>query len=223
MSFLKNIMSPFLEFKGEEKKPEGREETLQNKAAKSYELTTADSDRSIESSPSGSRTTATSDYHKYFDDLVEQANAKNPLFQGTDFKEFIDSKVDVEAIADEATRYKTAFNVLKRTGLTKDKLVSTGHEYLHIIERDLKGFEEAYTQQYKKEVEQNEILLQVKAGELQQLNEKISVLSQEIKKVSLEITKSKDQLNTNKEAFLNAGHDKKKEIETELQKINQYF
>ncbi len=166
---------------------------------------------------------ATADYHKYFEDLIEEANAKNALFQGTDFKEFIDSKIDVEAIADEATRYKTAFNVLKRTGLTKERLVSTGHQYMNIIDTDLKGFTDAYAQQYKKEVEQNEMLLQKKAAELQELNERITTLSQEIKKVSQEITHSKDQLNSNKEAFIRAGENKMKEIEAELQKIEQYF
>ncbi len=221
-------MSPFFEFKEEETKPGSKEIKLptgeSNNAVK--EKTQTISGDKVSSAPSISGTpksVATADYQKYFEDLVEEANAKNALFQGTDFKEFIDSKIDVEAISDEATRYKTAFNVLKRTGLTKERLVSTGHQYINIIDSDLKGFSDAYAQQYKKEVEQNELLLQKKAGELQELNERITTLSQEIKKVSQDITHSKDQLNSNKEAFIRAGENKMKEIEAELQKIEQYF
>jgi hypothetical protein len=227
MSFLKNIMSPFLEFKEEETPPGSKEakvrtdeiKTVKEKAPVAPEEMAVTLPGNASAPKSGVR----ADYQKYFEDLIEDANTKNALFQGTDFKEFIDSKIDVEAIADEATRYKTAFNVLKRTGLTKEKLVSTGHQYINIIDSDLKGFSDAYSQQYNKEVEQNELLLQKKAGELQELNERITTLSQEVKKVSQEITHNKELLNLNKEAFIRAGENKKKEIEAELQKIDQYF
>ncbi len=228
MSFLKNIMSPFLEFKEEETPPGSKEIKVRTEESKTFVKEKAQTipaevvapATGVESAP---KTGVRADYQKYFEDLIEEANAKNALFQGTDFKEFIDSKIDVEAIADEATRYKTAFNVLKRTGLTKEKLVSTGHQYINIIDSDLKGFSNAYSQQYNKEVEQNELLLQKKAGELQELNERITALSQEIKKVSQEITNNKEQLNANKEAFIRAGENKMKEIQAELQKIDQYF
>ena len=219
-------MSPFLEFKEEETKPSSKEGKAQNKENRSSAANNTEG-ATAASMPSRSMGSTKSDvkgeYHQYFENLIEEANAKNALFQGTDFKEFIDSKIDVEAIADEATRYKTAFNVLKRTGLTKERLVSTGHEYIHIIERDLQGFIDAYTQQYKKDVEQQELQLQQKAQELQVLNEKISALNQELKKVSQDISQSKEKLNSNKEAFIAAGENKKREIEIELQKINQYF
>ncbi len=228
MSFLKNIMSPFLEFKEEDTPPGSKEIKVRTEESKTSVKEKAQTIPGEMVAPAPGITGAPksgvrADYQKYFEDLIEEANAKNALFQGTDFKEFIDSKIDVEAIADEATRYKTAFNVLKRTGLTKEKLVSTGHQYINIIDSDLKGFSDAYSQQYNKEVEQNELLLQKKAGELQELNERITALSQEIKKVSQEITTNKEQLNANKEAFIRAGENKMKEIQAELQKIDQYF
>jgi hypothetical protein len=228
MSFLKNIMSTFVEFKEDEAKPEAKEsiKTVQEPTQQVTETIPADPVIIPAAAPAvatSSRPGAMTDYHKYFEDLIEEANAKNTLFQGTDFKEFIDSKIDVEAIADEPTRYKTAFNVLKRTGLTKEKLVLTGNQYINLIDTDLKGFTDAFAQQYKKDVEQNELLLQQKATELKQLNEKIAVLTQEIQQVSQEITGSKEKLTTNKEAFLQAGENKKHEIQAELQKIEQYF
>lgn len=231
MSFLKSILKPFVEFKEGEAEPAKDIEKQVVKASNQSETETAnyvppnDIDRSpsFTSTPPAGSAAANPEYKKYFENLVEEANAKNPLFQGTDFKEFIDSKIDVEAIADETTRYKTAFNVLKRTGLTKERLVTTGREYINLIDRDLKGFEAAYQQHYKTDVEQKEQLLQKKAEELKALTEKIATLDQEMKKMSQEIVQSKDKLVSNKNSFVLAGEGKKKEIEAELQKIAQYF
>lgn len=100
------------------------------------------------------------EHQRYFDKLIDEANATNPIFQGTDFKEFIDSKTDIDNISDEETKYRTAFNVLKRTGLTKEKLISTAHEYHNIIGRDLNAFQGAHAQQYQKDVRQTEQLIE---------------------------------------------------------------
>jgi len=174
-------------------------------------------------SPAGTIAGPLPEHQKYFEKLIDDANAQNPLFQGTDFKEFVDSKVDINDITDEAIRYRTAFNVLKSTGLTKEKLISTGQEYLNIIGRDLNAFQAAHGQQYQKEVRQKELLIQKKAEELQALSQKINALKTEINQITSEINVTKDRLNTTKNSFLLAGENKQKEIETELEKINQYF
>jgi uncharacterized protein YoxC len=238
MSLLKNILKPFVQFNEEDENEASlNEEKLQQKTVRKQKVSTADNTEDVnannttaaassyKSSPSTgtSKSAASNNYHQYFENLVEEANAKNPIFQGTDFKEFIDSKIDVEAIADEGTRYKTAFNVLKRTGLTKEKLVTTGQQYIKLIEQDLKGFADAYNQQYKADVEQKEQLLQKKAEELQALNDKLSALNQDMKQLSQQIVQNKEKLDTNKNAFISAGEEKKNEIESELQKIDQYF
>lgn len=141
MSLLKNILKPFVEFNGEdENEASVKEGNLQRKSIRKEKVSISDNAEdadtnntstaaaSYKSSQSTaiSKSAASNDYHKYFENLIEEANAKNPLFQGTDFKEFIDSKIDVEAIADEGTRYKTAFNVLKRTGAYKRAACNNG-------------------------------------------------------------------------------------------------
>ncbi|HEX8278414.1 MAG TPA: hypothetical protein VF540_06945, partial [Segetibacter sp.] len=255
MSFLKNILKPFVDFNPQdENEGSTKENTIEPNNVIKEKVSTADK---VENVSTGNTTTAAAptntiataptntiataptntpsqatnssnssalnDYHKYFENLIEEANSKIPMFQGTDFKEFIDSKIDVEAIADEDMRYKTAFNVLKRTGLTKEKLVTTGQEYIKLIDQDLKGFTDAYNQQYKADVETQEQLLQRKAEELQALNDKISALNQEMKQMSEQVVQNKEKLSLNKNAFISAGEEKKNEIQMELQKINQYF
>lgn len=174
-------------------------------------------------SPGGTIAGPLPEHHKYFENLIQEANNKNPLFQGTDFKEFVDSKVDINDITDETVRYKTDFNVLKSTGLTKDKLITTGQEYLNIIGRDLNAFQSAHSQQFKKEVGAKETLIQKKAEELQNLTQRINALKTEINSLTQEINITKDKLSTVKNSFLLAGEIKQKEIQSELEKIQQYF
>ncbi|MBC7827228.1 MAG: hypothetical protein H7122_05755 [Chitinophagaceae bacterium] len=242
MSFLKQLLTPFIEFDEEKKK----EQAKQNKpvATSSAPVIPPASDEKTDHplitgsgtavnvstpdqiptySPAGTIAGPLPEHKQYFEKLIDEANIKNPLFQGTDFKEFVDSKVDIDDIADENIRYRTAFNVLKSTGLTKEKLLSTGQEYLNIVGRDLNAFQSAHAQQYKKEVGQKEQLIQKKAEELQVLSQRINALKTEINQLTLDINLTKDKMNTIKNSFLLAGENKQNEIQTELQKIAQYF
>jgi hypothetical protein len=251
MSFLKQLLTPFVAFDEEAKK----EPPVQTAAAtpstapppaaakpvaapvpvadvdahhplidggNSSANTTAQTQTPVYS-PGGTITVALPEHEQYFEKLIADANIKNPLFQGTDFKEFVDSKVDIDDITDETIKYRTAFNVLKSTGLTKEKLLSTGQEYLNLVGRDLNAFQSAHAQQYKKEVHQKELLIQKKAEELQTLTQRINTLKGEINKLTVDINLTKDKLNVTKNSFLLAGENKQKEIQTELEKIAGYF
>jgi hypothetical protein len=247
MSFLKQLLTPFVEFDEEKKKEAAKgnppaaatqkpvgtapvqsapapPDAPVNHPLISDTANTANAPAATPTySPAGTIAGPLPEHEQYFERLIDEANAKNPFFQGTDFKEFVDSKVDIDDIADETIRYRTAFNVLKSTGLTKEKLLSTGQEYLNIIGRDLNAFQGAHAQQYKKEVGQKEQLVQKKAEELQALTQRINALKTEINQLTQEINLTKEKLNTIKNSFLLAGEKKQKEIQSELQKIAQLF
>ncbi|MBA2763000.1 MAG: hypothetical protein H0U39_13780 [Segetibacter sp.] len=235
MSLLKQILSPFVEFEDDKKETvhEAKQPVTTGYNSKPVEekvehpLITgahvAPPTREQTTALRSSLTTALPEHEQYFEKLIDEANAKNPLFQGTDYKEFIDSKTDIDNITDEETKYRTAFNVLKRTGLTKEKLLSTAQEYHNIIGRDLNAFQSAHGQQYQKEVKQREQLIQKKAEELQALSAKMNTLKKEISQLSQEMTETKDKLSLIKNSFLLAGEKKQNEIQTELQKLQQYF
>lgn len=238
MSLLKQILSPFIEFEDDKKKepvaenkptplPEYKAPIDENAA---HPLITegpalsAPSSLQVQAIQSQSTVSALQPEHQqYFEKLIDQANATNPLFQGSDYKEFTDSKMDIDNIIDEETRYKTAFNILKRTGLNKEKLLMTAHEYHNLIGRDLNAFQGAHSMKYQKEVKQREQLIQQKAEELQSLSEKMNALKKEISQISQEMTETKDKLNLTKNSFLLAGEKKQLEIQEELQKIEKYF
>jgi len=174
-------------------------------------------------SPSGTMIKPLAEHVQYFERLVEDANRTHAFFQGTDYKEFVDSKVDIDDITDEALKYRMAYNVLKSTGLTKEKLLATGQEYMNLVGRDMNAFQSAHAQRYQKEVGQKESVIQKKAEELQQLAQRINALKAEINQLTQETVVTKQKLDTTKNSFLLAGERKQKEIETELQKIAQYF
>lgn len=174
-------------------------------------------------SPSGTLVEPLPEHVQYFEKLIDDANRTNPLFQGTDYKEFVESKVDIDDITDEALKYRTAYNVLKSTGLTREKLLETGQEYLNIVGRDMNAFQGAHAMKYRKEVGQKEALIQKKAEELQTLAQRMAALKAEINGLTQEINLTKESLSTVKASFLLAGEKKQVEIETELQKIAQYF
>ncbi len=238
MSFLKQLLRPFVEFDDEKKKgqqqgvqptppqgpktevPPAPEENVQ------HPLITANApaaDPIPTYAPTGTLAEPLPEHEAYFDQLIDQANAQNPLFQGTDYKEFVDSKLDIDDIKDEALKYRTAYNVLKSTGLSKEKLLSTGQEYINLIGRDMNAFQSAHAQQYGNEVRQKELQIQKKAEELQVLAQRINELKAEINNLTQDVNLTKDKLNTIRQSFLLAGEKKQKEIESELQKIAQYF
>lgn len=239
MSFLKQLLTPFIEFEEQKKKDEANQsKPVPPSAAK---ITPPAADEKAEHplitgsgvgsnpnqiptySPDGTIAGPLPEHEQYFEKLIDDANLTNTFFQGTDYKEFVDSKVDIDDITDENIRYTTAFNVLKSTGLTKDRLLSTGQEYLNLIGRDLNAFQSAHNQKYQKEVGQKEQVIQKKAEELQVLSQRINALKSEINQLTQDITLTKDKLNTIKNSFLLAGEKKQNEIQTELQKIAQYF
>lgn len=249
MSFLKQLLNPFIEFDAAQKEAAAPSKaTAASKPAAppaskpgpqvapavdeatEHPLITGSPVAATENnvqvptySPSGTLAGALPEHVQYFERLIDEANRTNPVFQGTDFKEFVDSKLDIDDITDEAIKYRTAYNVLKSTGLSKEKLLNTGQEYLNLIGRDMNAFQSAHGLQYQKEVRQKETTIQKKAEELQTLTQRINALKGEINQLTQDINLTRDKLNTTKNSFLLAGENKQKEIEMELRKIAQFF
>lgn len=238
MSFLKQLLTPFVEFEEDKKEPTVLTKQPQA-AAPGKTITPPPADVNVQHplvndhnivddqtpsySPGGTIAKPLPEHQQYFEKLINDANLNSPIFQGTDFKEFVDSKVDIDDITDESLKYKTAFNVLKSTGLTIDRLKSTGQAYLDLVGRDLNAFQSAHAQQYKKEVGGKEVLIQKKAEELQQLAQKINTLKGEINQLTSDVNIIKEKLNVTKNSFLLAGEIKQTEIQKELDKISQFF
>jgi hypothetical protein len=243
MSLLKQILSPFIEFEDQKKEPEkglpspatrasvpapnearpSQDEDATHPLINTPGVIRERVDQTPAFSPAGVLEKPLPEHVVYFEKLIDEANTSNPLFKGVDYKEYVDSKVDIDDIQDEALKYQTAFNILKGSGLNKAKLLETGQEYLNIIGRDLNNFQHAHSVQYRKEVEPKEKEIRKKAEELQSLQQRVNELKSDINTLTQEISITKDKLNTVKNSFLLAGEQKQNEIENELRKIDKYF
>lgn len=241
MSFLKQLLKPFVEF-DEDEQPEKKKaapppaksipeanknlpdaEKVEHPLVNTTKPSSAVNTQVPSYSASGTLTSPLPEHEKYFEKLIDESNTRNPLFSGADYKEFIDSKLDIDDITDENIKYQTAFNVLRSSGLTKEKLLATGHEYLDIIGRDLNAFQGAHALQYKKELGAKESIVQQKVQQLQSLTQQLNVLKSEINQLTQEINLVKEKMDTTRQSFLLAGEKKQNEIQTELNKIAQYF
>jgi hypothetical protein len=241
MSFLKQLLNPFVEFEEDKNKKVVKDNPPQSPPVQedkdvrhpliNEQQNTPTTINSVSAAAPAQQPEPVNQHDsmpfpqhvQYFDALIDKANRENPAFSGPDFKEFLDAKLDIDDIADEHLKYTTAFNILKNAGLNKDRLISTAHEYQNVIGRDLNAFQTAHSRQYKAELQQKELDLQKKAEELRILTQRLNILKTEINQMSQEITTKKNSLNETRTSFLLAGENKQKEIQLELEKIMKYF
>jgi hypothetical protein len=118
-------------------------------------------------------------FEKYFDRLFDQANLPGP-----DYFEFYKMMDTLEAhIHDEKARLSATFASLSIQGLTKDTLVDSANKYKAIIEKDKTNFENALNEKLKSEVGQRQ-------REIQEMEKKMAINSEQIQKLTKEITES---------------------------------
>ena len=161
-------------------------------------------------------------FEKYFDNLFEKTN-----FPGPDYFEFYKTMETLEAhIADEKARISATFASLAIQGLTKKNLVDTAKKYKEIIEQDSINFENALDLKSKTE-------LGDRVSKLKTLEQKIALSSEQIQKLTKEITESQvlmgqiknevleqeNKLNKNKHGYQVACHAVLNKIAIDIQKI----
>lgn len=161
-------------------------------------------------------------FEKYFDNLFDKANLPGP-----DYYEFYKTMETLEAhIPDEKARVSATFASLAIQGLTKQNLLDTAKKYQEIIEKDHLNFENALDLKTKSE-------LGNRNAKLQSLEQKIAANSEQIQKLTKEISEAQvlmgqiknevleqeNKLNKNKHGYQVACHAVLNKIATDIQKI----
>src|SRR5687767_11537297 len=119
MSFLKQLLTPFVEFDEDKKKeapgtqpkvpapPPPRpaappvDEPVEHPLITGSTTSAAPPVQVPTYSPSGTLVDPLPEHVQYFERLIDEANTTNPTFRGVDYKEFVDSKFDIDDITDE--------------------------------------------------------------------------------------------------------------------------
>lgn len=143
-----------------------------------------------------------------FTDLLLKAIESNNL-EGFDYLEFKNSLKSIEAvIPDEGMRYKSAYEMSKTMGLTKDKLLQSANHYINILATEDKKFKDALANQKAKQI-------QGRADQLASVEKAIVDKQKMIESLTKEIEGAKSQL----EAVRNEINDAVVKIDT----TNQQF
>jgi hypothetical protein len=133
--------------------------------------------------PSATKESATDDMIKILFDAIERNN-----LDGFDYLEFKNSLKSLEnVIADEGTRYKSAYEMAKTMGLTKDALVKAAGHYISVLS-------EEYTKFNNSVEHQKGIKIQERASQLKALENDISQKQATIEKLTAEINADNEQL-----------------------------
>ncbi len=117
---------------------------------------------------------------KHFEDLFNNANLPGP-----DYYEF-DKMSTAMGSLDENVRIPAAFSGLAVQGLTKEKLISTGKQYIAIIEQDQKNFQSTVNTVASKDI-------QLKKDTVVSLTQRVADNEDLIEKLKNDILKDKEQ------------------------------
>jgi hypothetical protein len=122
-----------------------------------------------------------------FTDLLLKAIESNNM-EGFDYLEFKNSLKSIEAvIPDEGMRYKSAYEMAKTMGLTKDKLLQSANHYINILATEDKKFKDALANQKAKQI-------QGRADQLASVEKAIVDKQKMIESLTKEIEGAKSQL-----------------------------
>lgn len=125
---------------------------------------------------------------KFIDLLLKAIETNN--MEGFDYLEYKNSLKSIEqVIPDESMRYKSAFEMAKTMGLSKEKLIQSATHYLNILSNEDKKFKDAVENQKAKQI-------QGRTDQIQSFEKSIAEKQQMIEKLTKEIESSRVQLDT---------------------------
>jgi chromosome segregation ATPase len=116
---------------------------------------------------------------KFCQALMDKLKAKE--LREYDYLKYMSSTIELASVvADEKTRFITAFLSVKSLGVTKEKLAETANHYLAVVEEERGNFQNDSALQIKENVEQNETTIQTLNGDLKSKEEQIAKLQAEM-------------------------------------------
>lgn len=168
--------------------------------------------------------------------LIDSLNASR--MGGFEYLKFAATLEEMKAMnPDEAIRFKTVFVMAKQFEIDKSKLIASAQHYIQVLQRDLQQFRDAIPNKQattigvwearisvvdKEVASRNEQILKLNE-QVQKLNAEIAQFQQEKATLSGQITDKRNQNESVKKAFEATQASCVSEIETTIQKINQYI
>lgn len=161
-----------------------------------------------------------------FTDLLLKAIESNNL-NGFDYLEFKNSLKSLEkVIPDEGMRYKSAFEMAKTMGLSKENLIQSAEKYLGILKTEDNKFKEALQNQKTKQVQgRTDQLAQIekaildKQSMIDKLNKEIEDDKAQFASVKNEINEAASKIDLTNQQFVASYNLVFNQINHDIQKI----
>lgn len=156
-------------------------------------------------------------FRSYFKNIYASAN-----IQGPDFFEFHNmAEAMGNAIPDEL-KYTSVFAGFAGQ-LTKEKLISTGNQYLSLLQNDTSEFEQSLQSTLKAKVTDRRNTIENKAQEIKKLQEKIAAINTEIVELNQKAAEDEARLAAENTAYHQQSAEWQQKIKSSLEKINLYI
>lgn len=223
MSVLKNLRGIFIT--DDETKDKNEESSNENDAKEEVVKTTT---TTTHTSVSNSDIQGQKD-DKIIDTLFEAIERNN--LNGFDYLEFKRSVKGLEKmVADEATRFKSAFATASTIGITMDKLVETADYYVKILDKERSQFVQAAKDQSenlienrKKEIQHLLKSLEEKKKMIDEMQKDLLKGEERIKQIQEGIDHAAVNIENTKKNFESSWSFLKEQIITDIEKIKTYL
>ena len=166
---------------------------------------------------------------KFIDVLLKAVDAHN--VEGFDYLEYKNSLKSLEPIiADEKTRYMSAFEMGKTMGLTKQILTTTGQKYLNVLSNEMNKFNEAVKNQKNLQIHNKEEEMKSLSDKMNNIDQTIQKLLKEkeelsntIQKIRTEMDEAVQKIDITNAQFSVAYNLIRFQISDDISKINEYL
>lgn len=129
--------------------------------------------------PAVSRVSSDKGDNKFNQILLKVLEDNN--IDGFDYLEFKNSVLSLsKAIPDEATQFKSAYEVGKTMGVTKEKLLDTARHYARMLEQEESKFQQAFENQKQQQLHGREEDIKKHEAEIVSIEKKIQDLNESI-------------------------------------------
>jgi len=158
-------------------------------------------------------------YVEHLKNVIDQNNIEGP-----DFLEFSKALENMNGLPlNEQQKITNAFSILATTGLTKEHLISTGNQYLTILDKESSDFKTELQAARNTKIDSKQTEIQKLTAENEEFSNKIQANIQKIAVLNSEIQTSSLELSSNESAFNQAFSQIKNQITNLLTSISNYL
>jgi hypothetical protein len=174
--------------------------------------------QAVATAPPQTAVTDDGKFRAHFDKLLAESNLPGP-----DYFEFTKMIEVMQAIPDEAARYRTAFAGLSVQGLQKEKLLETAAAYLGILDADAAAFRKSLEAALQDQVLGRQQEITANKERIRQLSEEITQLQNRNQGLEATVADSEQKISASAAGYNASLEWRRSLIVNDMEKIKQHI